>query len=92
MVISFHIHYLIRTILKTNFLLAIVCVVLGIAIGLSFKGCGDATLSEPKIEYIERIVNVPYEKIKYLPGEVTTKTIYKIKNVPGETIYVLNTD
>lgn len=78
--------------MKNSFIIFIVGVLLGLVIGTSFKGCGGTP--KPKIEYVEKLVEVPTDSIVYLPGEVRDTTIYSVKKVPapypvpGKTEYV----
>lgn len=76
--------------MNNNLLLAAVCIIMGIVIGTSFKGC-NSTPVDPVIEYVDKVVEVPVESIVYLPGEVRDTTIYETKWLPGKTEYVFDT-
>jgi len=72
----------------------VIGLVLGAVIATSFKGCGNGDISEPKVEYIEKIVEVPVEKIVYKEGpkeyiEVPVKIyIPVIDSITGDTTYI----
>jgi len=52
--------------MKNQILIALTCLIIGLVIGTSFKGCGSSNKdSKVEIEYVDNIVEIPVKEIVY---------------------------